>query len=318
MTRWLAAVFLLALGTTPALAQSCTFTMPNINFGTVDLTTGVNYNTTVNFQASCTGTAGSIVRICPNFNAGSGGVDGTGANRYMLNGVNQLRYNLYRNAAFTTVWGSRIWGLPPIPPTINITLNGAGSGTSTTAVRGRIFSGQPAVPVGSYTSSFAGAQTRVNYAYSTSGTCVAITTANLNPTQTPFTVSAVVGGACIVSATAMSFGTQTLLNANVDATNALSVRCPSAIPYTVGLNGGNAGASNPAARLMSNGANSVTYGIYRDAARSLGWGDTIGVNTEAGTGTGSAQSYTSYGRIAPQATPPAATYTDTIVVTVTY
>jgi spore coat protein U-like protein len=236
----------------------------------------------------------------------------------MLNGANQLRYNLFRNTTYTQVWGSRIWGLPPVPPTINITLNAAGSGSSSTVVRGRVFSGQSAVPIGAYSSSFAGAQTRVNYAYSTSGNCATITAANLNPTQTPFTVSAIVGGACTVTATNLNFGTQTLLNAGVDASNTVSVRCPAAMPYTIGLNGGNAGTSDPAAREMNNGGNIVTYGIYRDAARSLGWGDTIGVNTVGGTGTGSFQNYTAYGRIPAQATPPPGSYSDTIVVTVTY
>jgi spore coat protein U-like protein len=318
MKRALAVFCIVASSATPALAQSCTFTMPDINFGTIDLTTGVNYNTSVNFQASCTGIAGRIVRICPNFNAGTGGVDGTGANRFMLNGVNQLNYNLYRNTAYTNVWGSRTWGLPPIPPTINITLNAAGAGTSSTVVRGRVFSGQGALPVGPYSSSFAGVQTRVNYAYSTSGNCAAITTANLNPTQTPFTVSATAGGACIVTATNLDFGAQTLLNSAIDASNTVSVRCPTATPYTIGLNGGNAGASDPTARAMDNGTDIVTYGIYRDAARSLGWGETIGVNTIGGTGTGAFQNYTAYGRLPAQSTPPADTYSDTIVVTVTY
>ena len=57
---------------------------------------------------------------------------------------------------------------------------------------------------------------------------------------------------------------------------------------------------------------------YRDLARTLPWGSTIGTNTVAGTGTGSAQAYTAYGHVPAQATPSAQTYTDTIVVTVTY
>jgi spore coat protein U-like protein len=62
----------------------------------------------------------------------------------------------------------------------------------------------------------------------------------------------------------------------------------------------------------------VTYGLYRDAARSLAWGATTGVNTASGTGTGTTQTLTVYGRVAPQTTPKAGTYTDTIVATVTY
>ena len=67
------------------------------------------------------------------------------------------------------------------------------------------------------------------------------------------------------------------------------------------------------------GANSVTYGLYKDAARSTGWGSSIvSGETVSGTGTGSAQALTVYGRVPPQSTPPPGTYSDVVVVTVTY
>ena len=48
------------------------------------------------------------------------------------------------------------------------------------------------------------------------------------------------------------------------------------------------------------------------------WGTTIGTDTVTGTGNGTAQAITVYGRVPPQTTPPAATYNDTVNVTVTY
>jgi spore coat protein U-like protein len=48
------------------------------------------------------------------------------------------------------------------------------------------------------------------------------------------------------------------------------------------------------------------------------WGNTVGTDTVAATGSGAAQSYTVYGRITAQTTPAPGTYTDTITVTVTY
>jgi spore coat protein U-like protein len=69
---------------------------------------------------------------------------------------------------------------------------------------------------------------------------------------------------------------------------------------------------------MTNGANTITYGLYQNAARTIAWGGTIGTNTVAGTGTGLAQLTTVYGRVPGQATPSPGTYTDTIIVTVTY
>jgi spore coat protein U-like protein len=69
---------------------------------------------------------------------------------------------------------------------------------------------------------------------------------------------------------------------------------------------------------MTTAAEFVLYGLYRDSARSLPFGNTIGINTLAGTGSGLAQSVMVYGGIAPQATPSPGTYNDRIVVTLTY
>jgi spore coat protein U-like protein len=86
----------------------------------------------------------------------------------------------------------------------------------------------------------------------------------------------------------------------------------------VSLNGGTTGGT-PTNRKMSKGAERVTYGLYKDNARTQPWGDagTPG-STVAGTGTGAAQPLTVYGRVPPQTTPSAGVYTDTVVVTITY
>ncbi len=96
------------------------------------------------------------------------------------------------------------------------------------------------------------------------------------------------------------------------------MQCSLSLPYTVGLGGGNAGATNPTQRKMSFAGHSILYGLYRDSARAQPWGGSIGVNTVPGTGTGLSQAYAVYGRVPAQATPPVGTYNDTIVVTVTY
>lgn len=120
---------------------------------------------------------------------------------------------------------------------------------------------------------------------------------------------------CSVSASAVSFGTFGLIGNPIDSTGDLSVTCSLATSYTVGLDGGQAG--QPASRLLSSGSATIAYGLYKDSARSELWGDT-GSDTQSGTGTGSAQTYTIYGRIPTQSTPAPGSYTDTIFVTVTY
>ena len=68
---------------------------------------------------------------------------------------------------------------------------------------------------------------------------------------------------------------------------------------------------------MASGANRITYGLFRNSARTQGWFNTAGT-TQAGTGTGSAQTLPVYGRVGAQTTPPPGTYSDTVTVTVTY
>jgi len=304
------------LAAAPAWSQTCTFTNTGLNWGSVNLLSGSAFDLNGTFTANCTGFAGLTVRICPNFNAGTGGVNGTGSERYMLNGANQLRYNVYQNAARTTVWGSRTWGLPPTPPTINLPLGGGGTGSLSTTMFARIFSGQAALPTGTYVSTFSGNHTQVAYFYSFFGSCAAVGLVNV--TNVPFTAQAVYPPSCTVSATSLNFGPHGILDTAVDAANTVSVTCSNTTPYTISLSGGNAGATDPTQRQMANGAATVTYGIYRDAARLLPWGSTIGVDTVAGTGNGSTQNHTGYGRVPAQSTPSAQTYTDTILVTVTY
>lgn len=299
-----------------AAAQSCTFTMPDLNFGDIDLTTNVAFTTTASFQASCTGIAGRTVRVCPNFGAGSGGVAAGGNPRYMLSGVNQLSYNIYRNTAMTNVWGSRFWGQPPTPPTVNVVLNAAGVGTRSFTARGRIPAGQTTKPAGVYQSSFSGGNTLIAYAYSTVGNCAAIGASNA--TQVPFTVRARNTGTCSVSATTLDFGKHGVLDSSVDAASQITVTCTTGAAYNIGLDGGTTGAVDPTQRKMSLGATRITYGIYRDALRTQPWGSTIGTNTATGTGTGAATIFSVYGRTPAQVTPAPGIYTDTIVVTVTY
>jgi spore coat protein U-like protein len=95
-----------------------------------------------------------------------------------------------------------------------------------------------------------------------------------------FNVQVTIAATCVVtSATNLNFGTQGVLAANVDQTSTINVT---------------------------------------DAGRTVNWGNTVGTDTVAATGTGSAQPFTVFGRIPPQVSPLAAVYTDTITVTVTY
>ena len=299
---------------THAAPISCGFTITNLSFGTVDLTLNTAFDITATLSANCTGDAGVVVRVCPNINAGSGGTT-TGSPRFMLSGSDKLNFDLYQDASRTVVWGSYLWAYSSYTaPTIDITLNGGGAGSATATIYGRISAGQQVLPPGSYSSSVSGSNTQIAYAAATSGTCAAI--GNTNATSASFTTGAGYSATCSVSAATLSFGSTGVLSA--DGTTSLTMTCSASTPYTIGLDGGNAGASDPAQRKMSNGGAQITYGLYQNAARSQPWGNNTGTNTVAGTGTGSGQALSVYGRVPAQTTPAPGTYSDSIIATLTY
>ena len=144
------------------------------------------------------------------------------------------------------------------------------------------------------------------------------TIAGTNCTAAPFTVTATDVTTCSVSATDVNFGSAGVLQAALTGTGTLTATCTSSAPYTIALNGGNDAATDPTLRKMSKGNEKITYGLYRDSARTQPWGNSSGVITAAGTGSGLAQSLTVYGRVPAQTTPSPGAYTDTVVVTLTY
>jgi spore coat protein U-like protein len=134
------------------------------------------------------------------------------------------------------------------------------------------------------------------------------------------TVTATVASTCIVGASTLAFGSATsaaIQAGNIDATGTVTVNCTTGSAYTVALDkGAGTGATIPI-RKMTSGANLLNYSVYVEAGRTTVWGDATGT-TVAGTGTGAAQSISAYGRIFSGQTVPAASYTDTVNVTVTY
>jgi spore coat protein U-like protein len=289
-------------------SSTCTVSMTNVSFGSVDVLPGTAVDTTATLTVSCTGGTppGRTTRACVSIGAGSSG-DAT--SRIMTGpGGATLRYDLYSDAARTTLWGSWQTGYDTAGVTVDVASN------STVTVYARLLASQSTVLAGSYSSSFS-ANPFVTYNYDP-GTSTCPTGA---PTaSTSFTVSATVVSNCNVSATALNFGTAGVFISTTDATSAVSAQCTNSLPYTVSLNGGNAGATDPTQRKMSKGAETIIYGLYRDTAHTLPWGSTIGTNTASGTGSGAQQNFTVYGHVPVQTTPSPGSFSDTIVATITY
>jgi spore coat protein U-like protein len=132
---------------------------------------------------------------------------------------------------------------------------------------------------------------------------------------TNLSVTLTITAACNVTTTApapVAFGTHAqTATVPVDTAGSVTVTCVGAVPYNVLLG---QGANYSGGRRMNVGANFVPYELYRDSGRTQVWGETIGTDTVAGSGTAT---YQVYGRV-PSLAFPAGTYTDTVLVTVDY
>jgi spore coat protein U-like protein len=316
----LGALFLLftaVLLPTVASAQTCTVTGASGAYGNVDILAGAAWPSSTTFTATCTGTVGRTVRLCVDIGPGNN-FGGVTSPRSLSGSTVGLTHELYTSGG-TVVWGS--WGAGTIAAygtagvQYDLVLTTSPRTTPPFTLVGKVLAAQQTVPPGSYT--WNTGSPGLQYAYSGAAACpTGAKTALAGAGATVWTATILAN--CLISATNVDFGTVTSFTANTDATGSLSVRCTNGTPYNIGLNGGTSGATDPTLRKMANGAATVTYGLYRDAARSLPWGTTIGTNTISGTGSGLAVNQTVYGRIPPQTLPMSGTYTDIINVTVTY
>ena len=117
----------------------------------------------------------------------------------------------------------------------------------------------------------------------------------------------------------LDFGTATLLQTAIDAdtgtsgTDALEVLCNPGVQYTLTFDAGqNAAVIANRAMKLTAGTALVNYQLYSDAAR------TNVLNTISGTGTGTSQVVTVYGRVPAQAAPPPGSYRDVVIITVAF
>src|ERR1043166_7257119 len=315
----LASIFIVGSPIIPATdafappSPTCAISATTISFGNVDVLAGAAVDTTATLTVSCSG-GGSGQRLCISIGAGSAG-DAT-SRQLVGSGGATLRYDLYSNSSRTTLLGS--W--QTVYDTAGVQLDVAQNSTTPVTVYARLLGSQQTAATGAYSSTFT-ANPFLQYGNLGGSSCP---TGSLT-TSTSTSASATVVTNCNISATNLNFGTVGLLTANVDATTTVAVQCTKATPYTLGL--GNGLNFSSGTRRMKAGTTFVNYGLYTDAARTNAWTTTTsattctgGANTCAvGTGAGSNQNITVYGRVPAQTpTPAPATYTDTIVATVTY
>ena len=127
-------------------------------------------------------------------------------------------------------------------------------------------------------------------------------------------VSAEVTKVCNVTTSPVAFGNIDVTTAgNVDATGGFSVVCTSGTAWTAAADAGNGTGASTAARKMASGANLLNYALYTDTERATNF------VSATGTGSGSAQANTIYGRVpSGQTTVPVGSYADSVTISLTY
>lgn len=137
-----------------------------------------------------------------------------------------------------------------------------------------------------------------------------------------FDVLLTITATCDISAGAgsnINFGNHIRSETDLVADNNIYVTCSASTPYNIGLLPTNTGATANGTGNLTSAASSdqVPYALWQDDAHSVPWGNTVGTNTEAGTGTGDQQTVPVYATVASVNYTPG-DYTDTVTVTVTY
>lgn len=132
-----------------------------------------------------------------------------------------------------------------------------------------------------------------------------------------FALTAQQGHACTLNVTGVNFGSYDVFsNSALDSTGNIDVNCPNGVGYSMALT---AGGGNYTQRVMSSGVHRLNYNLYTAANRAVVWGDaTSGTVTVNGTGIGVNVNHGVYGRIPALQYVYPGSYSDIIIVELTF
>lgn len=120
---------------------------------------------------------------------------------------------------------------------------------------------------------------------------------------------------CSLSVQGVNFGSYDFLSSqNLDSVGHVTVTCDVSSSFTISLS---TGAGTYASRTMQNGTHLLQYNLFTDAAHTVVWGDGTGGSVTV-TGSGTSVDETVYGSVPAGQNPYVGTYSDTIVVTLTF
>jgi spore coat protein U-like protein len=274
-----------------AALGTCGLVPTDINFGTYS---GAQITASGSIQIMCSnGSGNNTLQIGLSYGNTSSTFPSSTANRLMQSGSNRLAYQIYTSATQATIWGDGTGGTTTLAVPINYV---GGQPVTTTVVPFAVLFAGTLPPPGGYSDAI---------------------TVTVPGTTTAIHVNATVSATCSIGANALAFGSYARLQ--LDGTTTLSATCTSTTPYNIGLDQGvSSGATVTTRKMTGPSSQLLNYSLFRDSARTLNWGNTVGTDTVAATGTGSAQTFTVYGRIPASQNVGSGNYQDTITATLTF
>ncbi|HEV2867255.1 MAG TPA: spore coat U domain-containing protein [Allosphingosinicella sp.] len=285
----------LAAMVAPAPAEAaitCTVTTAGITFSAYDTVNKPAVDSTGTITVACQGGSGAE-SLSLNLTGGAGG---SCTSRQMRNGAASLGYQIYQNAARTSNFcdaGSRM--------DIVIDFASGPNQSRNYLIYGRVTANQTPATWGSYSDTLT---LTVKKGGGTVGTGSVPVNGSVSPT-------------CSVSSGTLGFGTYASASAAL-STATVSVNCSSGAPYQVSLGPGQ-NVSSSVRRMAGPGGSFLTYQLYSNSLRTLAWGDGTALGAKVnGTGSGSAQSLTVYGRVPAGQSVRPGSYSDSVLVTVDY
>ena len=128
----------------------CSATMTNVSFGNVNpLSSQTDANATLNYTCSNSANGTRYATVC--FSIGDGAQGAGNANPRLMQDAagDDLFFQLFQNAAHTTVWGSSFFGVNT-PVMVNVTIARRGSTQGSATMYGRVVGGQTTAVPGGY------------------------------------------------------------------------------------------------------------------------------------------------------------------------
>jgi spore coat protein U-like protein len=314
--RWIAALLPCALmlggaeGTLlapAAQAAECSLAPAQLAFGPVDTLSATEGSAVASLTISCDQIAEGVeaVTVCAHLGAGTGGSDGAAR---LLGGPGDMRYGLYRDVGHGEALGHQ--NAPALGEPARFVLGVAdGQASGALTVYGMVPGGQQTLPPGSYASLLSDLDAVFYFDEGEALDCSGEQSA-----QASLSVSAEVLANCLIQTGNLNFGVIGLLDRNVDAIGDVLVACTPETGYAVTIGDGLWGTGTAGQRRMRSDSNYLAYELYQDTGRVTPWTE---ASPLVGEGQGEEETYSVYGRIPPQ-NAAVGSYSDTVVVTITY